>query len=62
MSLPAPIDPFHTQGSAAMVEVAPGDPRLGVAMGADFPDLLRSLAEGPVGTLPAVLEYAFRRR
>jgi hypothetical protein len=58
----ASIDPFHTHGSAATVEVAPGGPRVGVAMGADFPDLLRSLAEGPVGTMPAVLKYAFRRR
>jgi hypothetical protein len=61
MSLPTPIDPFHTHGSAAMVEAAPG-PRLGVAMEADFPSLLRSLAERPMGTLPAVLEYVFRRR
>ena len=40
----------------------PGGPSLGVAMGADFPDLIRNLgrnlAEGRVGTLSAVLERA----
>ncbi len=40
----------------------PGGSSLGVAMGADFPDLIRNLgrnlAEGRVGTLSAVLERA----
>jgi hypothetical protein len=57
-----PIDQFHTRGIAATVEVAQGGTRLGVAMGPDFPGLIRSLAEGRVGTLPAVLEYVFRGR
>jgi hypothetical protein len=40
--------------------VAPGGPSLGVAMGTDFPELIRNLgrnlAEGRAGTLSAALE------
>ena len=63
----APIDQFHTRGIAkawfrqlAASPPRPGGASLGVAMGADFPELLRNLgrnlAEGRVGTLSAVLE------